>query len=156
MLSHSSKEEIMKTSSESPIVVLTSRLLAPFIQLFALYVIFHGHYSPGGGFQGGAMLAASVLLMRLAVGSKAGEFQFRRAWVTKLSIVGLFIYAATGIIAMMMGGNYLDYRFLPFLWLPEPEVRAMGILLVEIGVAIAVMATLVSIYDDLLEDDTDA
>ena len=35
------------------IIKTTSRLLIPFIQLFALYVIAHGHHSPGGGFQGG-------------------------------------------------------------------------------------------------------
>ena len=143
----------MKDSSESPIVVLSSRLLAPFIQLFALYVIFHGHYSPGGGFQGGTMLAASIILMRLAVGTNTGEIQFRRIWSSKLSAGGLSIYALAGLTALIMGGNYLDYKFLPLYWLPEPEIRAMGILIVEIGVAVAVMATLVSIYDDLLEED---
>jgi multicomponent Na+:H+ antiporter subunit B len=133
----------MKDSSESPIVVLSSRLLAPFIQLFALYVIF----------QGGTMLAASIILMRLAVGTNTGEIQFRRIWSSKLSAGGLSIYALAGLTALIMGGNYLDYKFLPLYWLPEPEIRAMGILIVEIGVAVAVMATLVSIYDDLLEED---
>ena len=51
---------------DNPIVTLVSRLISPFIMLFALYVIFHGHYSPGGGFQGGTMLAAAVLLLRLS------------------------------------------------------------------------------------------
>jgi len=142
----------MKTSHESPIVVLVSRLLAPFIQLFALYVIFHGHYSPGGGFQGGTILAASVILMRLAVGEQAGNLQFRRSWSSKLSATGVFIYALTGIVAMLLGGMYLDYKFLPIPGLTDAETRAMGILMVEIGVAIGVMATMISIYDDLLEE----
>ncbi len=146
----------MKTDSGSPIVVLSSRLLVPFIQLFALYVIFHGHYSPGGGFQGGTMLAASIILMRLAVGTHAGELQFRRTWGSKLGAAGLAIYASIGLFVMILEGNYLDYKFLPLPWLSEAEIRAMGILIIEIGVAIAVMATLVSIYDDLLEEDIDA
>ena len=50
----------------SPIVLLGARLLSPYIFIFGMYVIFHGHYSPGGGFQGGALLAASILLMRVA------------------------------------------------------------------------------------------
>lgn len=42
----------MITSSDDIIIKTTARIFAPFIQLFALYVIMHGHYSPGGGFQG--------------------------------------------------------------------------------------------------------
>ncbi len=142
----------MKTGHDSPIVVLASRLLVPFIQLFALYVIFHGHYSPGGGFQGGTILAASIILMRLAVGEKAGNYQFKREWSSKLSATGVLIYALTGIIALVIGGKYLDYKFLPIPGLNDAEIRSMGILFVEIGVAIGVMATMISIYDDLLEE----
>ena len=40
--------------SSSPIVIVANRIVSRLIQLFALYVIFHGHYSPGGGFQGGS------------------------------------------------------------------------------------------------------
>ena len=39
---------------DSVIVHVVTRVMVPLIQIFALYVIFHGHYSPGGGFQGGA------------------------------------------------------------------------------------------------------
>lgn len=142
----------MKTRYESPIVVLASRLLIPFIQLFALYVVFHGHYSPGGGFQGGTILAASVILMRLAVGEGAGELQFRKRWSSKLSATGVMIFAFTGVVTFLLGGKYLDYRYLPFPFLTQAETRAMGILIVEIGVAICVVATMISIYDDLLEE----
>ena len=55
------------TSDEAPetqnmIVVQTCRLVIPIMQLFALYVIAHGHHSPGGGFQGGVMFGASFIL----------------------------------------------------------------------------------------------
>ncbi len=142
----------MKRSFESPIVLLTSRLITPFLQLFSLYVLFHGHYSPGGGFQGGAMLAASIILMRLASGEKAGQLQFKRKWGSRLSAAGVFIYAFVGIITLLYGGYYLDYKFLPLPGMSDAEIRAMGILFVEIGVAICVMATLVSIFDDLVEE----
>ena len=56
----------MITSSNNPILIIASRFLTPFIQLFALYVIVHGHYGPGGGFQGGGILAASIILLRLS------------------------------------------------------------------------------------------
>ena len=64
----------MRSQFQSPIVILGARLLSPYIMLFGLYVIFHGHYSPGGGFQGGTLLAASILLIRLAGGENVAEF----------------------------------------------------------------------------------
>ena len=145
----------MIKSKDNPIVLLVSRLVSPFIMMFALYVIFHGHYSPGGGFQGGTMLAASLLLIRLAAGSNIAQLQFKKSWGTPLGSIGVLIYFGTGLITMLCGGNFLDYSFLP---LPAEGAmfRSWGILLVEIGVGLAVMGILVSIYDDLLEGDPDA
>ena len=54
------------------IINMTCRLVVPFVQLFALYVIAHGHHSPGGGFQGGAILASAVLLVLRAGGAALG------------------------------------------------------------------------------------
>jgi len=131
------------------IVAISARLVTPFIQLFALYVIFHGHYSPGGGFQGGAMLAASFLLIRLSIGTDAAQIQFERGWGTPGSSMGTFIFLGTGLVALILGANFLDYAGLP-LGMEASEVRSMGILFVEIGVAVAVAATLTAIYDDLV------
>ncbi|MCK4835432.1 MAG: sodium:proton antiporter [Candidatus Aminicenantes bacterium] len=141
-------------NKDNPIVVLISRIVSPFIMLFALYIIFHGHYSPGGGFQGGTMLAASVLLIRLAMGSEIAQLQFRTSWGTPLGSIGVLIYFATGLIAMLMGGSYLNYEFLALSEIPA-HTRSIGVLLVEIGVGLAVMGILVAIYDDLLEGDPD-
>ena len=48
------------------IIRITCRLLVPVIQIFALYVLAHGHHSPGGGFQGGVIMAASFIMMDLS------------------------------------------------------------------------------------------
>jgi multicomponent Na+:H+ antiporter subunit B len=139
----------MKQSPGSPIIIIVGRIVAPFIQLFALYVIFHGHYSPGGGFQGGAMLAASVLLIRLCVDDDIAQLQFKRSLGTPLGMVGAMVYVGTGLLAMLLGGMFLDYGFLP-LPFPVPEVRALGILFVELGIGLGVMSTLIAIFDDLM------
>ncbi len=141
----------MREHSADRIVALSARLVTPFIQLFALYVIFHGHYSPGGGFQGGAMLAASFLLIRLSIGTGAAQLQFRRNWGTPGSSIGTLVFLGTGLVVMFLGVNFLDYAGLP-LGLPEPELRNLGILVIEIGVALAVASTLTAIYDDLVGD----
>ena len=135
----------------NPIILLVSRVISPFIMLFALYVIFHGHYSPGGGFQGGTLLAAAVLLIRLAAGSEIAQLQFKNIMGTPLGSIGVLMYFGTGFAAMLSGGEFLNYRFLPFAGFTDAELRSFGILLVEIGVGLAVMAILVAIYDDLLE-----
>ncbi len=140
----------MIRKDDNPVVSIVSQAVSPFIMIFALYVVFHGHYSPGGGFQGGTMLAAAVLLIRLSAGSELGHLQFRKTWGTPLGSIGVLIYFGTGFLAMVMGGNYLNYHHLPLGLKPE-MLRSWGILTVEVGVALAVMGILVAIYDDLLE-----
>ena len=130
---------------------MVSRVVSPFIMLFALYIIFHGHYSPGGGFQGGTIMAASLLLMRLAAGRDIAQLQFKSILGTPLGSIGVLIYFGTGFAAMLFGGEFLNYHFLPFAGFTAPGLRSLGILMVEIGVGLAVMAILVAIYDDLLE-----
>ncbi|MBI4417913.1 MAG: sodium:proton antiporter [Ignavibacteriales bacterium] len=136
--------------SDSPIIAVVSRALAPFIQVFALYVVFHGHYGPGGGFQGGAMFAASLILLRLSLGGSVAGNQFRSSWATPIGAVGVFLFAGVGIVALAFGGEYLNYAFLPF-GLEQASLRSFGILLIEISVAVALVGTLVAIFDDLVE-----
>ncbi len=140
----------MRHASGSPIIVIVGRLITPFIQVFGLYVIFHGHYGPGGGFQGGAMLAASFLLMRLCVGEDASQLLFRRPLGTPVGILGACIFFLTGLMVMFLGGEFLNYRFLPLEGFTSAELRSMGILFIEVGIGVAVAATLVAIFDDLL------
>ena len=142
--------QMLKHKSNS-IILLVSRVASPFIMIFALYIIFHGHYSPGGGFQGGTMLAAALLLVRLAAGRKTSQLQFKRILGTPLGSIGVLIYFGTGFAALLSGGEFLNYRFLPLAGFTAAELRSLGILMVEIGVGLAVMAILVAIYDDLLE-----
>ena len=141
----------MRKHKYNMIALTVSGVVSPFIMLFGLYVIFHGHYSPGGGFQGGTMLAASLLLIRLTAGFDIAQLQWKRILGTPLGSIGVLIYFGTGFLAMVSGGEFLNYRFLPFGGFTEAGLRSLGILMVEIGVGLAVMAILVAIYDDLLE-----
>ncbi len=138
----------MSRTKDNPILKLVSSTISPFIMVFALYVVFHGHYSPGGGFQGGTLLAAAVILIRLAAGIEKSQMLFNSNWATPLGSVGVLLYFGTGLVAMLMGGNFLNYHYLP-LGTDEVMLRSNGILMVEVGVAIAVMAILISIFDDL-------
>ena len=135
----------MITRQESVIVRTTCRLLAPFIQVFGLYVIVHGHSSPGGGFQGGVILASSFVL--LAIGFGPGEVQRRipRPALLACTCAGVLLYAGIGVACVVLGANFLDYAALPL-----PDARSLGMLGIEIGVGITVAAAMVSIFHDLI------
>ncbi len=140
----------MKKRVASPIVLLGSRLLSPYIMVFGLYVIFHGHYSPGGGFQGGTLLAASLLLIRISSGRRISRIQFSDYFTTPLAVIGVLIYFGTGLVALFAGGYFLDYGQLPIPGLEPAELRYWGILIIELGIGLTVMAVLVSIFDDMI------
>lgn len=135
--------------SSSPIIVMVNRILSRLIQLFALYVIFHGHYSPGGGFQGGALLAASIILLRMSEGTQASQSQFATRWGTPASAIGALFFIAMGMASLLAGGEFLNYSLLPWPGMTPANVRSLDILLIEVGVALTVMGALVSIFDNL-------
>jgi multicomponent Na+:H+ antiporter subunit B len=129
---------------DSVVVRTLVRMLVPPIQLFALYVVFHGHGSPGGGFQGGVVLAATYVLIALALGREELERRLREGLMLGLGVVGLLVFALTGALAVPLGRALLDYEALP--GLSGAPARALGILLIEIGVALAVSGTIALIF----------
>lgn len=146
----------MREPSTSPIIQVAIRGLMPVIQLVGLYVFFHGHYSPGGGFQGGVLLAVSVMLGRLALGMEMSQVVFRTGIAVGLSALGVLIYAATGLAALLGGGEFLNYAFLPIPGFDPPGLRNLGILLIEAGVTVGVMMALIAIYDEIVESRTES
>jgi multicomponent Na+:H+ antiporter subunit B len=142
----------MITKYHNLIVSLACRVMVPFIFLYGIYIIFFGHYSPGGGFQGGTILAADVILMRLVLGKQASYKKFPPQLGLILGGIGLLIYGGTGLVALLTGGNFLDYSYLPIPGISEPERHYYGILFVEIGVALGVFGVLLSIFDSLTKE----
>lgn len=126
------------------------RLIIPFIQLFALYVIAHGHHSPGGGFQGGVMLGASFILLAISHDLRSSLARIGEKIHALFCPAGVFIYAGTGALCLLLGQNFLDYKALaPLLGVDSIMARSHGIFIVEVGVGIAVMATMIWIYNNL-------
>ncbi len=135
---------------EDIIIESLARFLTPFIQAFALYVLFLGHYSPGGGFQGGVLMAASFILIVIAYDIKEGKRRFTEKFNIVLNGTGVLVYSGIGLLCLILGGNFLDYSQLAAILPVGPEeARSLGILGVEIGVEITVAAVMVSIFLDL-------
>jgi len=148
-------ETALTARKDSLIVDVVTRLMVPIVLIFALYVIFHGHYSPGGGFQGGALMASGTLLARVVLGRERSQ-SVMPVWLgTPLGLLGIAIYAGFGLASLGFGGGALQYDALPLADSAAMR-RNWGILGVEIGVAFAVMGTLVSIFDDLTTGATES
>ena len=126
------------------------RIMIPFIQIFGLYVIAHGHHSPGGGFQGGVILGAALILLALSRDLRYTKNRLSESTNALMSAIGVFIYAGVGAVALLTGFNFLDYGGLAGILGVDPvAARSLGILFVEIGVGLAVMATMVLIYKNV-------
>lgn len=133
------------------IIGITCRLVVPVVQLFALYVVAHGHHSPGGGFQGGVLFGASFILIALAEDLNAALRRLSEVNYVALSCIGILIYAGFGLLCQVLGSNFLDYGVLqPVLFTDGPEMaRSHSMLGVEIGVAFTVTAIMFAIYANL-------
>jgi len=127
----------------SPIVKNITRLVAGFITVFAVYDVVYGHVEPGGGFSGGVMLAASVVLVVLAFG---GDFARRvlsvevARWTTSLAVLAFLVVA--------LGGYMVGQFFENFLWRGQVgELASAGTLAItSLAVGIEVGAGLFAAF----------
>ena len=122
---------------------VVAKLLIPVIMLFALYVQFHGDYSPGGGFQAGVIFAAAIILYALLFGLDTTMDVIAPEVLQLLAASGVLLYAGTGVAAMLLGGDFLDYDVLA---ISPTERQHLGIFLVELGVGITVASVMLLMY----------
>lgn len=120
------------------------KLLVATIILYALYVQFHGDYSPGGGFQAGVIMAVAFIIYGIVFGLRKVHAVLPPWVVHKLVALGVLVYGGTGVLSMMLGYEYLNYgAFTPH----HPEHgQHWGILAVEAGVGITVTGVMIAIY----------
>jgi len=128
---------------ENGILRIVTRFLIPLIMLFALYVQFHGEYSPGGGFQAGVIFAAGWILFVLIYGLEAGLSVVPERAMFVLSAAGALLYALIGLLGVVLGGRFLE--FYPLLDNPQAAQQA-GIILVELGVGVTVASVVMLIF----------
>jgi len=145
------------------VIKTVSRILIPFIQLFALYVIAHGDISPGGGFQGGVILGSSIILYVIAFGIEDGRGRMKEAFNDSMHSVGVLIYAVIGLLCIAAGGAYLEYSALAMTEGGHSEhaghaihtANHLGIYGIEIGVGIAVAGVMMTIFFETARHDGD-
>ena len=126
------------------ILRVTTKLLVPFMLVFALYVQFHGDYGPGGGFQAGVISAAMIILYGLMFGLDAAKKIVPMGLLQVLVPGGVLIFAGVGVVSMFNGGEFLNYSVLDHH--DAAHGQHMGILLVEFGVLVTVASTMLALF----------
>lgn len=123
---------------------VTAGLLIPFILLFGLYVLFHGDFGAGGGFQAGVIFASGFVLYGLVFGVDKAQRVLPRTALWTVIPFGVLLYAGVGVVSMLRGDAFLDYDSLNP---AHPESgQHIGILLVESAIGITVAAVMISIF----------
>ncbi len=122
--------------------------LTPPTLLFGMYVVAHGHLTPGGGFQGGVVLATAVLLIYLA-----GEFEdlhglYSEAALERVEAIGAAGFVGIGLLGLAAGSTFLDNV------LPKGRVgmvfSAGTVPLINVSVGLEVAAGLVLLITNFL------
>jgi multicomponent Na+:H+ antiporter subunit B len=92
----------------SEIVETATELLLPMVILFGIYVFLNGHLSPGGGFQGGAIIASGTMFLLLAL----PESHISRLMIAIIESLSGFSYVIVGALGVIMAGGFLDNRIM--------------------------------------------
>ena len=128
---------------ESTIIMTTVRVVAPFVLTFALFIMFHGADSPGGGFQGGVIAGSVVMMLAFAFGIESTRQWLDVRIVAALASGGVLVFAAIGLGAMALGGQFLQYNvYEPFYY----EASKYGIELVELGIGGIVASVAIGLF----------
>jgi len=145
----------------NPIVREISDFTLPAILLVALYIQFHGEYSPGGGFQAGVVLGTGIWLYALVHGLERTQRIIPPAVVRTGVSVGLLLYLGVGFATLLLGGEFLNYDVIGGGHgdaggsgdhgdghgdKHAQHGQHMGILLIELGVGITVASVMVTVF----------
>ena len=92
---------------KTEILDLVSRKLTPFMLLFGFYLLAYGHLSPGGGFQGGVVIASAVILLSLSRGVSTVEVLFPARGLSLAEVLGFILLLAAGCAGIIAGKGFL-------------------------------------------------
>jgi multicomponent Na+:H+ antiporter subunit B len=134
----------------SEAVVLACRLAGALLVVFGLYIVVHATVTPGGGFQGGVILASGTLLAYLGEGYAGWRDTIRSHWLDAMEGGGALLFALCGLAPMLTGAAFMQNV------LPLGTFRDLysgGLMLIEnAGVALAVCGGFTQLFLEFLEE----
>ena len=133
----------------SEIVETATELLLPMVILFGIYVFLNGHLSPGGGFQGGAIIASGTMFLLLAL----PESHISRLMIAMIESLSGFSYVIVGVLGVILAGGFLDNRIMD-LGTYGALFSAGAIPLIYVFVGLKVGFELSAVLDRFRKEDT--
>lgn len=127
------------------IVKKTTQLLAGLIFLYGIYVVIHGHLTPGGGFAGGVLIAGAFILLILANGSDFMKLTREETGSTIYENLAILVAVFLALSGLLFGAKTFFLNWLPKGTLGE-TVSAGMIPLYNIFIGIEVAASILSIF----------
>jgi multicomponent Na+:H+ antiporter subunit B len=107
VLTLSRKRKPVSSLGMTIIVKRTFGILTPFIFLFALYIILHGHLSPGGGFQGGVIMASISIIFSIVYGAAYDYKRFHPNIKTIIETSGALLFIGIGLLGVFIETYFL-------------------------------------------------
>ncbi len=92
----------------SLIVKTITRLTVGLILLFGIYIVLHGHLSPGGGFAGGVIIALSFVHLMLAFGKDVAVRKFPKDMASNLESLGALMFLSIALLGLLGGSFFLN------------------------------------------------
>ena len=124
-----------KQAPRDAILANVCRLVLPCVLVFGLCILFNGHISPGGGFTGGSVLGAALILFAVAFGAEAAGRFFTVKVFNAVRITGLMLYAAMFGVYIYLGANGI-----------QSELARYIVLVIDLAVGLVVMSTMYGFY----------
>ncbi len=97
----------------SSIVKKVSQLMAGLIFMYGIYIILHGHLTPGGGFAGGAIIAGAFILLILAFGSSALKLKKEVGGSSNTESLAILMVVVLALMAILFGSKIFFFNYLP-------------------------------------------
>jgi len=142
----SKNANFMLDKYKTPDLFITfSRLLYPIMLAFGLYVIINGHLSPGGGFQGGAIVATAILILYYIDISKTIE-------VRLILTIEKFLFLLLLTLSVLSYFTRDGYLFTNFISSPNQETKAIYLMLLNVIIGAKVALGLVAIFTAFLKE----
>jgi multisubunit Na+/H+ antiporter MnhB subunit len=135
----------------SPLLATGVRTMVPTLLIFSVWLLVVGHDLPGGGFAGGLVAGAALLLLFLAFGSR-GVRRLLPFDPESIAGAGLALALLSGMIGLLVGGAFLGYEYvsrdLPYVG----EVKVSTLLLFDVGVYVLVVGLIATALERLGSD----
>ena len=138
----------------SVVVRLVTRMMCPFIIMFGLFLIVHGHLTPGGGFQGGVAIGASFILFAVAFNRRDGRSVVPGFTLKCLASIGVYIFIGVGLFGILLSYHFLTNKAAAIAPMGMfGELLSGGALFwINIGVGLAVASICTELFYAFLEE----